>query len=150
MSRIPYPKVETLSQAKRDVMDHFGSKLLNVSRMAMHAPDAFWAAQRTLGYASLLTKSFDPKLKEYIILCVGYLSNSAYEAFHHEGVARDLGVGEDTLQALRAGDFSSLTRWSAPSASSPPKWCGTFHPATRRLPPCAHSCPMTGYSKSSA
>ncbi len=42
MSRIPYPDYEKLSPVKRELVEKLGKHLLNVSRMAMHAPDPHW------------------------------------------------------------------------------------------------------------
>ena len=109
MSRIPYPDPETLSPAKREAMALYGEKTLNVSRMSMHAPERHWAGQRMLGFASLQSVTIDPRLREYIILRVAYLSNSDYEIYHHRSIAGKLGVGEAEFEALRTGDFSPFT-----------------------------------------
>lgn len=109
MSRIPYPVVTTLSQIKQDIFAAYGPKLLKVSYMTMHAPDAYWASWRSLGIAAVETKTLDPRLKEYIILRVAYMSDSAYELHHHTSLAAQLGVGEEVFAALKTGDFSSFT-----------------------------------------
>jgi 4-carboxymuconolactone decarboxylase len=108
MSRMPYPDVATLSQAKRDIIDQFGPNMLNVSLMAMHAPDAQWIGQRTLGFANVASRTIAPRLKEYVVLIVAYLSGSAYELHHHRSIAANLGITEETMEALRVGDFSGL------------------------------------------
>ena len=109
MSRLPYPDLETLSPAKRALVDTLGPKLLNVSRMAMHAPDPHWAAQRALGQAQVRESSFDKMLREIVILRVAHLSRSAYELYHHESMARDAGFTDAMLAAVRAGDPSPFT-----------------------------------------
>jgi alkylhydroperoxidase family enzyme len=109
MSRIPYPDPATLSPAKREAMALYGERTLNVSRMSMHAPERHWAAQRGLGFASLQTTTIEPRLREYIILRIAYLSGSDYEIYHHRSIAEKLGVGEAEFKALSTGDFSAFS-----------------------------------------
>lgn len=75
----------------------------------MHAPDMFWWPQRELGMAAVRTQTFEPKLKESIVLRVAYMSNSDYELHHHKALAENAGVTEAMFEALRVGDFSSFT-----------------------------------------
>ena len=42
-----------------------------------------------------------PSLRELAILRVGRLSRAAYEVFQHERIAREAGVAEDKIAALR-------------------------------------------------
>ncbi len=106
MSRIPYPHVPDLSPAKQAIFEAYGPRLLNVSYMAMHAPDAYWAAWRTLGIAAVEAKGVSGLLKEYVILRVAYMSDSAYELHHHKALAEIHGAGEAQFEALRTGDLS--------------------------------------------
>lgn len=109
MSRFPYPDPETLSEQKRHVLTGVEGRVLNVSRMAMHAPDALWLAQRRLGRAVVFDSTLDERLREMLILRVAYLSNSDYELFHHLSIAENLGVTAAQRDAMRSGDFSGLT-----------------------------------------
>ena len=109
MSRIPYPDPETLSAEKREVLSGASGRVLNVSRMAMHTPDALWAPQRALGLATVYEATLDPRLRELLILRVAYLSDSAYELFHHLTIAENLGVTPEQRDAMRTGDFSGPT-----------------------------------------
>src|SRR6266852_2010560 len=43
----------------------------------------------------------DPVLRELAIVRVGRLSRAAYEVFQHERIAREVGVGEEKIAALR-------------------------------------------------
>lgn len=108
MSRIPYPDFSKLSPAKQDLFK-LGPKLLNVSRMAMHAPDAPWASQRALAQSFLTPIAIETRLREYVILLVAYLSNSPYEIYHHESISAGIGIGDDVRAALKAGDFSKFS-----------------------------------------
>lgn len=108
MNRIPYPDPETLSAAKRALLDG-ASGVLNVSRMAMHATDALWLAQRRLGQAAVYESTLDERLREMLILRVAYLSDSEYELFHHLSIAEHAGVTAEQRDAMRTGNFAQLT-----------------------------------------
>lgn len=79
----------------------------NVTRMLANAsPAVFEAVTRLL--TSLMTQSsLDPKLRELAILRVGYLSNASYELFQHEPFARFVGLSDEQLAAIKAGDRNS-------------------------------------------
>jgi len=109
MSRIPYPDPETLSVEKRRVLDGAEGRVVNVSRMAMHAPQGLWFTQRQLGRAVIFDTTLDDRLREMVILRVAYLSNSDYELFHHLSISENLGVTVAQQEAMRTGDFSALT-----------------------------------------
>jgi 4-carboxymuconolactone decarboxylase len=110
MSRIPYPDLEKVSEEKKAVVANPGAaKLLNISHMAMHAPDPQWRSQRALGQSFIYQTSIDKPLKEMIILRVGHLSNSEYEVYHHEAIARKLGFTEARIAALARADYADFT-----------------------------------------
>lgn len=109
MTRIPYPDPDTLSAEKREVLSGASGRVLNVSRMAMHAPDPLWSAQRRLGRATVYEATLDARLRELLILRVAYLSNSEYELFHHLRIAETAGVTPAQADAMRTGDLSALT-----------------------------------------
>jgi 4-carboxymuconolactone decarboxylase len=106
--RIPYPDPDTLSEEKRKILKDQGSRVLNVSKMVMHTPDAFWAPQRALGRAAIFDTSLGARLREIIILRVAHLSNSDYELFHHNSIASNIGVTDAELAALKTGDVGAL------------------------------------------
>jgi alkylhydroperoxidase family enzyme len=107
MPRIPYPDPDTLSEAKRAVL--FGKgPVLNLTRMAMHAPEVMWDTYRKFAVAGRDETGLDDVLRELLILRVGYLSNSPYEVHHHLHVAIDAGATEAQLDAVRTGDLSAL------------------------------------------
>jgi 4-carboxymuconolactone decarboxylase len=109
MSRLPYPEPATLSDRQRRVLDGAEGRVLNISRMAMHAPEGLWFAQRQLGRAVVFDTTIDDRLRELVILRVAHLSGSDYELFHHLNVAKALGVTSVQGEAMRTGDFSGLT-----------------------------------------
>lgn len=109
MSRVSYPDPNDLSQRKRDILAGAEGRVLNVSRMAMHAPDALWLAQRQLGRATVYEATLEPWLRELLVLRVAYLSDSEYELFHHLKIAEAVGVTATQRDAMRTGDFGALT-----------------------------------------
>ena len=54
-----------------------------------------------MGNALLYRCELDPVLRELAIMRVGRLSRAAYEVFQHERIAREVGVTEDKIAALR-------------------------------------------------
>ena len=108
MPRIPFPELANLSEAKRAYASS-GARLLNVVRMSMHTPDGLWERQRDLMAGSVTLATLNPVLREVLILRVAYLSNSDYVLFHHLSIARNLGMSEATLQAIKTGDYTALT-----------------------------------------
>ena len=108
MSRIPYPELADLSEAKRAFVEAPTHRILNVVRMALHTPDGLWERQRDLSVATVLMSTMDPLLREVLILTVAHLSRSDYELFHHLSIARNLGMDEATLQAIARGDHAAL------------------------------------------
>ena len=108
MSRIPYPRLDELSDAKRAFATAPGRRMLNVMRMAMHAPDAIWDAQKAFATTAIGETLIGPRLREILVLRVGALSASAYELHHHRSLARALGIADAAVEAVIAGDFDAL------------------------------------------
>ena len=54
-----------------------------------------------MGNALLHRCELDPTLRELAIIRVGRLSRAAYEVFQHERIAREVGVEEGKIAALR-------------------------------------------------
>jgi len=54
-----------------------------------------------MGNALLYRCELDAGLRELAILRVGRLSRAAYEVFQHERIAREVGVADDKIAALR-------------------------------------------------
>ncbi len=105
MARIPYPEPNEVSEAKRAILENPPGRLLNVSKMNMHAPDNMWLALRGYLRSHMFDSTIDPKLKELLILRVAYLCRSDYELFHHISIAENLGVTKAQIEAMRTGEF---------------------------------------------
>lgn len=100
MSRIPYPDPKQLSKSVREFM---GDRPANVTRMLAAASEPVFHAVLRLGGAFINGSSLPERLREIAILRVGYLSNSAYEVFQHEALARHVGLSDKQIEAVREG-----------------------------------------------
>jgi len=109
MNRIPYPDRARLSEAKRAYMDAPNLRVLNIARISMHAPDPIWRATVDMAIAVVTDTLIDDRMREIIVLRVAYLSNSAYELFHHVSLARSIGISDAAIAGLESGDFSALS-----------------------------------------
>ncbi len=99
MSRIPYYEVESATGKHAE----FLAKLkphLNIYRMLANSENGMKGFVR-MGNALLHRCELDPGLRELVILRVGRLSRAAYEVFQHERIAREVGVAEEKIAALR-------------------------------------------------
>jgi 4-carboxymuconolactone decarboxylase len=99
MSRIPYFEVEGATGKHAE----FLAKLqphLNIYRMLANSENGMKGFVR-MGNALLHRCELDPGLRELAILRVGRLSRAAYEVFQHERIAREVGVADEKIAALR-------------------------------------------------
>jgi alkylhydroperoxidase family enzyme len=105
MPRISYADPASLSEEDRVAI---GGNPANVSLMlAVASPPVFEAVSR-VGSAFINGSSLPPRLRELAILRVGYLSSAAYEVFQHEALARHVGLSDQEIAAIRAGDPAAL------------------------------------------
>ena len=99
MARIPYHDVETATGTHAE----FLAKLkphLNIFRTLANSEAGLKGFVR-MGNALLYRCELDAGLRELAILRVGRLSRAAYEVFQHERIAREVGVAEEKIAALR-------------------------------------------------
>jgi 4-carboxymuconolactone decarboxylase len=99
MSRIPYYEVENATGKHAEFLTKLGTDL-NIYRMLAHSEVGLKGFVR-MGNALLHRGELDPALRELAILRVGRLSRAAYEVFQHERIAREVGVTDDKIAALR-------------------------------------------------
>ena len=99
MSRIPYFDVETAHDRHAEFLEKLKPHL-NIYRMLAHSENGLKGFTR-MGNALLHRCELDPGLRELAILRVGRLSRTAYEVFQHERIAREAGVAEEKIAALR-------------------------------------------------
>jgi alkylhydroperoxidase family enzyme len=75
---------------------------LNIFRMLANCETTLRPFLR-LGTAILASNTFDPKLREIVILLVGKLSGCRYEWVQHVPIAKAVGVTDAQVSALEAG-----------------------------------------------
>lgn len=144
MSRIPYFDVETAEGKHAEFLDKLKPHI-NIYRMLAHSESAVKGFTR-MGNALLHRCELDPGLRELAIVRVGRLSRAAYEVFQHERIAREVGVAEDKLAALRdatveAPAFSEaervVLRFTDDVVRNVRASDRTFKPVQALLPPAA-------------
>lgn len=101
MPRIPYPDPESLSAPMRMILENNQS---NVTKILARASEPVFNGFAVLSSAFTVNGSpLPPRLREIAILRVGYISDSAYEVFQHEALARHVGLSEEQIAAVKAG-----------------------------------------------
>jgi 4-carboxymuconolactone decarboxylase len=103
MSRIPLADIEQQPESIREWAARRGN--LNVFRLLANAPKVFggWTAMVDELFAST---TFSARMREVIILRVAHLQDSPYEIGQHVVLARDAGLTEQQVNAIRdAGDL---------------------------------------------
>lgn len=105
MARIPYSDAAEHSESVREYIRRSGG--LNILRMLSHAGPATFEGFNQLSRGLMIESKLDPQLREIAILRVGHLSRAAYEIYHHEAVGRAVGLTEQQLEAIRAGDAAA-------------------------------------------
>jgi len=109
MSRLPYPDLDSVTPEKLAAVGWPGRPVLNITRMALHAPDALWRGHFALKQAAVKSTTMDQRLREILILRTAALAKSDYELHHHISISAGLGFTPEKQQALLAGDYSSLS-----------------------------------------
>ncbi|HEY6982205.1 carboxymuconolactone decarboxylase family protein [Reyranella sp.] len=105
MSRIPYYEVENAAGRHAEFLGKLGTQL-NIYRMLAHSENGLKGFAR-MGNTLLHRCELDPVLRELAILRVGRLSRAAYEVFLHERIAREVGVADEKIAALRDATIES-------------------------------------------
>jgi 4-carboxymuconolactone decarboxylase len=99
MPRIPYFDVEQATGRHAEFLGKLKPHM-NIMRMLANSEAGLKGFTR-MGNALLNRSELDPTLRELAILRVGRLSRAAYEVFQHERIAREVGVEEGKIAALR-------------------------------------------------
>jgi alkylhydroperoxidase family enzyme len=105
MARIPYAEAAAQPESVREYIGRSGG--LNILRMLSHASPGVFEGFNGLSRGLMMESQLDPQLREIAILRVGYLSRAAYEIYHHEAIGRGVGLSEQQLEAIRAGDAAA-------------------------------------------
>jgi 4-carboxymuconolactone decarboxylase len=100
MSRIPYPVVETLPDDVRKIVEKAD---LNALRMFAHAtPEAFVHFYPFMA-AFFSVSKLPADLRQIAVLRAGHIAGCDYVIRQHSALARDVGLGEAALSAIREG-----------------------------------------------
>jgi Carboxymuconolactone decarboxylase family. len=107
MSRIPLPRPEDMSLEQRRVYDAIVSgprgRLVGPLRAAIHNPELAERWQK-LGEILRFGTSLPPKLNELAIIVTARRWNSQIEWYIHAEAARQAGLAQAVLDAIRSGD----------------------------------------------
>jgi alkylhydroperoxidase family enzyme len=108
MARIPYLEQKDLAPDYKDLL----ARNINLYRGLVHSPEGArsWS---TLGRFIRFKSKFDPRLREMVILQIGYMARSTYEFSHHVKIGKDFGVSEDDIRAIideTEGRVTSLSK----------------------------------------
>ena len=99
MPRIQYFDVDSATGKHAEFLEKLKPHL-NIYRMLANSEAGLKGFIR-MGNALLFRCELDPVLRELAIIRVGRLSRAAYEVFQHERIAREAGVDEAKIAALR-------------------------------------------------
>jgi 4-carboxymuconolactone decarboxylase len=107
MPRIPLVTETSMTAAQRQVYDAMmsgprRSPPVGPLAAAMHRPDLAekWS---DLGLVLRFNSSFEPRLREFVILLTGRHWDCQFEWFSHEAEARKAGLSEQSIETLRQG-----------------------------------------------
>ena len=107
MPRIPLVSEASMTEAQRRVYDAMmsgprRSPPVGPLAAAMHRPDLAekWSE---LGLVLRFNSSFEPRLREFVILLTGRHWDCQFEWFSHEAEARKAGLSDQTIETLRQG-----------------------------------------------
>jgi AhpD family alkylhydroperoxidase len=106
MARIPYLETDDLAPEDRDLL----SRNISLHRALANSPNGARSFQQ-IGQWIRYRSRLDPRLRELVILQVGFMTRCAYEYSHHIKIGRDFGVSDDDIRAIiaeTAGEKSDL------------------------------------------
>jgi alkylhydroperoxidase family enzyme len=93
MARVPYVPVAAIDQAHRDLLD----RPINLGRALVNSSDGYGSHHR-LGSWIREGSTLDPRLRELVILMVGWVTRSPYAWSHHVRIGRRFGVSDDDIR----------------------------------------------------
>jgi AhpD family alkylhydroperoxidase len=101
---IPYADEDPLDDRVQGVVARLPEPRINLFRMLANAPALIGPTLR-LGEAILTSGDLDPALRELAILHVARLTGTEYEWVQHQEIARLIGIEEQKLAAIAAGEI---------------------------------------------
>ncbi len=107
MPRIPLVTAANMTDEQRRVHDAMmsgprRSAPVGPLAAAMHRP-ALAEKWSELGLVLRFNSSFEPRLREFVILLTGRYWDCQFEWYSHEGEARKAGLSEQSIETLRRG-----------------------------------------------
>lgn len=105
MARVPYVTREDLASDKQPIYDRIaGSRgaVVHVFQALLNSPDATEVVA-ALGEYLRYRSPLDPVIRETAILSAARELNNHYEWTQHEPVAREVGVRDQVIEAIRSG-----------------------------------------------
>lgn len=114
MPRIPLVTADSMTDEQRRVYQAMmngprRSPPVGPLAAAMHRPELAekWS---DLGLVLRFNSSFEPRIREFVILLTGRFWDCQFEWFSHEGEARKAGLSDTTIETLRRGGHSFSAR----------------------------------------
>jgi alkylhydroperoxidase family enzyme len=101
--------MDALSEEKRKSAGWPEKDPLNVTKIALYAPDGIWRGHVSFTNACIYDTIMDERLREFLILRLAYVLDSEYEIFHHIRISTNLGITDEERENIRSGDFSRFT-----------------------------------------
>jgi alkylhydroperoxidase family enzyme len=105
MARLPYPESAELTDKSKKILAMTPD--INIFRMLGHC-DTLIETFLFLGGAILTRTRLDPRLRELAIVRAAVHCGSAYELNQHDEIAREVGVTQDQLDALRSNPTADV------------------------------------------
>jgi AhpD family alkylhydroperoxidase len=142
LARIPYVDLAHAKAETRATLEALPAQL-NIFRMLANCETTFRPFLR-LGTAILASNTFDPKLRELVILLVGKLAGCRYEWVQHVPIAKAVGASDAQISALEAGRLQdpsldarerAVLRFASEALSSVKVSEAAFREAARHLSP---------------
>jgi 4-carboxymuconolactone decarboxylase len=109
MARVPYQDRENLPESAQKIYDRIAetrgsvepnTPMPNSFRALLNSPPAAEAVG-ALGEFLRFNTSLAPQIREIAIISVARQTNSDYEWAHHEPIAREVGVTDQVIEAIR-------------------------------------------------
>jgi alkylhydroperoxidase family enzyme len=115
--RLEVVSLETADAPTRDLFANMApqARTMNVFRTFAHHPDLM-RAWLPFGAHVLRSSTLEPRLRELVVLRVGWICHSPYEWGQHVNIGRRCGVSDTDLERLTAGPEAD--GWSNPEAAA--------------------------------
>jgi AhpD family alkylhydroperoxidase len=95
MTRVAYANMDEIPTEYADI----AARKINIYRVAAHSLEGARAFS-TLGKYIRYSSKLDARLRELVVLQVGYVTRCAYEFYHHVKIGSQFGVTEDDVLAM--------------------------------------------------